>query len=158
MSDLCQIAQDRHRIGAIGILPRKLGQRRGGFALQDHVEKIKHSASVGKAKHGADLIGGCLARAVADRLIEKRGRVTGRAFGAAGDEREGIVGDLGSLGAGDLAQEGDHHLRLDPPQIEPLTAREDRDRNLADLGRGEDELHMGGRLFERFEKRVERAC
>ena len=45
---------------------------------------------------------------------------------------------------------------LDAGEIEPLAAREDRDRNLVRLGRGEDELHMLGRLFERLQQRVER--
>ena len=45
---------------------------------------------------------------------------------------------------------------LDAGEIEPLAARQDRDRNLLRLGRGEDELHMLGRLFERLQQGVER--
>jgi hypothetical protein len=51
---------------------------------------------------------------------------------------------------------GHHRLRLDPAQVEALAAREDRDRDLADLGGREQELHMGRRLLERLEERVER--
>ena len=36
-----------------------------------------------------------------------------------------------------------------------LAARQNRDRNLADFGRGEDELHMFRRLFERLQQAVE---
>ena len=46
--------------------------------------------------------------------------------------------------------------RVDPREVVPLAPRQDRDRNLVRLGRGEDELHMLGRLFERLEERVER--
>jgi hypothetical protein len=52
---------------------------------------------------------------------------------------------------------GDHHLGLDPAQVEALAARQHRDRHLADLGGGEDELHMRGRFLQRLQQRVERA-
>ncbi len=40
-------------------------------------------------------------------------------------------------------------------RVEALAARQDGDRDLAHLGGGEDELHMLGRLFQRFEQAVE---
>jgi hypothetical protein len=68
-------------------------------------------------------------------------------------------GDLGaSFARGDFGQMRDHHLGLDPAQVEALAARQDRDRHLADLGGGEEELHMGGRFLQRLQKRVEGAC
>ncbi len=45
---------------------------------------------------------------------------------------------------------------IDPAQVEALAARQDGDRDLADLGGGEDELGVRRRLFQRLEQRVER--
>src|SRR5205823_1181428 len=41
-------------------------------------------------------------------------------------------------------------------EVEPLAAREDCDRNLLNLGRGEDEFDVRRRFFERLQERVER--
>ena len=49
------------------------------------------------------------------------------------------------------------HRLLDAAQIEPLTARENRDRHFADFRRRENELHMARRLFERLQQRIKRA-
>ena len=45
---------------------------------------------------------------------------------------------------------------IDAAQVEALAARQHRDRHLADLGRGEHELHVRRRLFQRLQQRVER--
>ena len=157
MRDLGQVAQHRHRVGALGILRAQFRQRARRVAAQDHVHQVQHPAPVGQPQHGAHLIRRGFARAVADRLIQQRCRVPGRAFGGARDQRQRIVGDLRALGIGDPAQEPDHLFRLDPAQVESLTARQHRDRHLADFRCGKDELHMLGRLFQRLEQRVERA-
>jgi hypothetical protein len=46
-------------------------------------------------------------------------------------------------------------LGLDRREVEPLAARQDRDRESSRFGRAEDELHVLGRLFQRLEQRVE---
>ncbi|CAM4389077.1 hypothetical protein PARU111607_16605 [Palleronia rufa] len=157
VGDLGQVAQHRQRIGAVRILPGQFGQRRGRIAAHHHVEQIQHPAPVRQPQHGAHLLGGGLSRAVADRLVEQALRVAGRAFGGAGDQRQRLVRDGRPLRRGDAAQHGDHLLRLDPAQVEPLAARQDGDRHLADLGGGEDELHVGGGFLQRLQERVERA-
>ena len=45
---------------------------------------------------------------------------------------------------------------LDAAEVEPLAARQHGHRDLADLGRGEDEFGVRRRLLERLEQRVER--
>src|SRR5690606_26840716 len=91
-----------------------------------------------------------------DDLIEERERVAHRAGGLAGDERDRVVVGGDALLAEDLADpSGDHRLR-DEPEVVALAARADGDGDLVDLRRREDELHMGRRLLERFEERVER--
>ena len=52
---------------------------------------------------------------------------------------------------------GDQAILFDPPQVEALAARQHGDRHLADLGGGENELHMRRRLFQRFQQGVEGA-
>ena len=155
MGDLGEVAQDRQRVRALGILRLQFGQRLGRRAPQDHVEKVEHPASVRQPQHSADLGCGGFPRAVADRLIQQRGRVAGRAFRRPRDQRQRVVGDLCALGRRDLAQQGDHHLGLDPPQVEALASRQDRDGNLPDFSRREDELHVRRRLFQRLQQRVE---
>ncbi len=44
---------------------------------------------------------------------------------------------------------------VDPAQVEALAARQHGHRHLADLGGGEDELHVLGRLLQRLQQRVE---
>ncbi len=68
-------------------------------------------------------------------------------------ERRVVDRDL--LLAGDVAHEVDQAGGLDAAKIEALAARQHRDRDLADLGGGEDELHMLGRLFQRLQQAVE---
>ncbi len=46
----------------------------------------------------------------------------------------------------------DQHVDIDALEVEALAARQHRDRHLAHLGGGEDELHMLGRLFQRLEQ------
>ena len=90
-----------------------------------------------------------------DRLVEQGEGVAGGAFRRAGEhgERRLVDGDL--LLAGDVAHEGDQAVGVDAAQIEALAARQDGDRDLPDLGGGEDELHMLGRLFQRLQQAVE---
>ena len=54
-----------------------------------------------------------------------------------------------------FARCADHQARLDPLQVETDTARAHRDRHLLDLGGGEQELDVRGRLLQRLEERVE---
>ncbi|MPL90960.1 hypothetical protein SDC9_37019 [bioreactor metagenome] len=155
MADLGQIAQHRHRVGAVGILLGELGQGARRIALQHHVEKVEHAGAIGQTQHRAHLLGRGLARAMRDRLIEERHRIAHRTLGRAGDERQRVARDLGVFLRRDARQMRHHHLGLDPLQIEALTAAEHGDRHLADLGRGEDELHMRRGFLERLQKRVE---
>ena len=46
--------------------------------------------------------------------------------------------------------------RIHAAQVEALAAGQDRDRDFADFGRGEDELRMRRRLFQRLQEAVER--
>jgi hypothetical protein len=82
-------------------------------------------------------------------------RTWSRSFGRPGDQRQRVIGDLRALEVGDAAQHGDLVLGFDPAQVEALAARQHRDRHLAHLGGGEDELHVRGGFLQRLEQRVE---
>ena len=123
MGDFGQIAQNRHGVRPVRILRRQIPQGAGGIPAQDHIEKIHHTAPIRQTQHSAHIFGARLAGAVADRLIQKRERITGRAFGGAGDESERIVGDLCLFRIRDFAQQSHEDLWLNPAQIKALTAR-----------------------------------
>ena len=135
----------------------QFGQRFCRLPVQDHVEQIEHPAPIRQPEHRAHLIGGGFARAMGNRLIQKRHRIAHRAFGGAGDQRQRIRRDLRAFGLSHPFKMRDHHLGFDPAQVEALAAAENGHRHFANLGRGEDEFHMRGRLFERLEQRVEGA-
>ncbi len=50
---------------------------------------------------------------------------------------------------------GHQQLSADPAQIKALTAREYGDRQFTDFRGGEDEFHMGGRLFQGLQQGIE---
>ena len=158
VGDLGQIAQHGHRVGPIRILVAQLVQRAGRIAAQDHIEQVQHPPAVRQPQHGAHLHGRCFARAMADRLIQQRRRIARRPFGGAGDQRQRVIGNLCILRRGDLAHQRDHHLGFNPAQVEPLTARQNGHRHLADFGRRKNEFDVLGRFFQRFQQRVERPC
>ena len=90
-----------------------------------------------------------------DGLVEERERVAHGAFRRAGDRRQRLGLRLDPFGRADLRQVGDERVGLDPAQVETLAARQDRHRDLADLGGGEHELGVGWRLFQGLQERVE---
>ena len=91
VGDFRKVAEDGHRIGAIGILGAEFGQGGRGIALHDQVKEVECAASVGKAQHGADLIARSFSRAMGDGLVHQAHRVADRAFGGAGDQGEGVL-------------------------------------------------------------------
>ena len=95
-------------------------------------------------------------RAVGDRLVEKRQAIAHRAFRRAGDRGQRFRPRLDSPRRADAGEVRDERIRLDAAQVEALAARQDRDRHLADLGRGENELGVRRRLLERLQEGVER--
>ena len=69
---------------------------------------------------------------VADRqqLLQQRLAVAHRAGGPAGEDLQRLRLDLDALGRGDLREPRLDRRRADAGEIEPLAARQDRDRNL----------------------------
>ena len=94
MGDLGQIAQHRHRVGAIGILRAKLVQRPRRIARHDHLEQVQNPATIREAQHRAHLINGGFSRTMGNRLIHQTHRIADRALCRAGDQRQRVFGNL----------------------------------------------------------------
>ena len=155
MREFGEVGEDRGRIGAGVVLGAKLVQRGGRVTLHQMLEQVDDAAAIAEAQHLADRIGGDRAAAMGDRLVEYRQAIAGRAFGGTRDHGERGVVDLDRFQSRDPGEMGDQQLGVDAPEVEALAARQHGDRHLADLGGGEDELHMRRRLLERLQKAVE---
>jgi hypothetical protein len=90
-----------------------------------------------------------------DRLVEQREAIAHRAVGCARDQHHGLGRDLDLLLRGDAVEMCLQHIRRHAAQVEALAAREHRDRHLAQLRGGKDELHMRRRLLQRLQQSVE---
>ena len=156
MRDLGQIAQHHDRIRPVGILPAQFVQGARRIARHDRLEQVHHPAPVGKAQHRAHLIRRRFAGTVGNCLIQQAHRVAHRPFRGPRDQRQRVFRDLRAFQPGHLLQMRNHHLRLDPAQIKPLTPGQHRHWHLADLGGRKQKLHVRGRLFQRLEQRIER--
>ena len=155
MREFGEVGEDGGRIGAGVVLGAKLVQRGGRVTLHQMLEQVDDAAAIAEAQHLADRIGGDRAAAMGDRLVEYRQAIAGRAFGGTRDHGERGVVDLDRFQSRDPGEMGDQQLGVDAPEVEALAARQHGDRHLADLGGGEDELHMRRRLLERLQKAVE---
>ena len=92
-----------------------------------------------------------------DRLVEQRERVAHRALGGPRDQRQRVRARPATPSRrADAGQMLGQRRRLDAPQLEALAARQDGDRDLADLGGGEDELRVRRRLLDRLQQGVPR--
>ena len=89
-------------------------------------------------------------------LLQKRLAVPHAAGRTAGDQRERLGRDLRPLRLNDLRQPAGDRRGIHRLKIEPLAPGENRDRQLVGLGGAEHKLHVGWRLLERLEQRVER--
>ena len=155
MGELGEIGEHHRRIGAGVVLVAQLGERRGDVAAHQRLEQVDDARAVGEPEHLPHVLGAHRPGGVRDRLIEQRERIAHRAFGGARDQRERLGLDRDPFLRGDAFEMLDQQRRIDAAQIEALAARQHRDRHLADLGGGEDELGVRRRLFQRLEQRVE---
>ncbi len=149
-----QIVGHLNRIGTVAVKGAEGLQSLGCPTGHDLLEQGDGLAAIRQPQHVADGVGGDRFSTLAlnQGLIEKGQRVTHRALGGAGDQGQGVVFDRHALLGRDARQMLDQDLGLDPAQIETLAATEDRHRDLADLGRGQDEFAVGRRLFQRLQQ------
>src|SRR6266536_2474808 len=89
------------------------------------------------------------------RLVEKRKSVAEAPFRGRRQRRESVRGRPDVFLARDLLEVPRDLRDGQRPEREPLTARDNRRRNLVELGRSQDETGMGRRLLERLQERIE---
>ena len=152
MGEVEQVAQHLHRIGAGPVLRRHQRQRLGDGAPQQGVGEVVGDGAIGQAQHPPDGLVVDAAAGMGNCLIEQRQRVADAAVGGAGEQMQGGRVDAGALAAGDVGEVLGQPLLVDAAQVEALAARQHRDRHLADLGGGEDEADVLGRLLQRLQQ------
>ena len=82
-----------------------------------------------------------------DELVQHGLGVAHAAIGTFGDSPGGGVIQLYALFGGDVLEVAGDDLGGDGTEVEALAARDDSGEDLVRFGGGEDELHVGGRLF-----------
>ena len=155
MQQFQQILEDRAQIGAT--LIRLIGDRQGGSGLAAHhrLQQVEHRVAVRLPQHLRHLPRADHPLRLGDGLIEHGQTIPHRAIRRARDQIEGGGLDLHALLAGDAGEMGMQFRDPHAAEVETLAARQDRDRHLAGLGRGEDEFHMRRRFLQRLQQRVE---
>ena len=131
-------------------------QRGFDFPGQDRARQVQNLTLRRKAEHREHVAFLDFVAAKADELVEGGLGVAHSAIGPAGDGEERLVVNLHLFLLGNVGQVLRDEGRGNPAQIEALAARQYRRQNLLRLGRREHELHMGRRLLERLQQRVER--
>ena len=152
-----QVEDDARRVDAKSKEGAESLDRKSRLPTNHAFEQSDRLGPVGEAKHVSNLLGGDDGAGVDlhQGLVEQRLGVAHRAFRGPGDQGEGFAFDPRALGFGDSREIAGDDRGLDAAQIEPLAAREDGHRDLADLGGGEDELGVRRRLLEGLEQGVE---
>ena len=92
----------------------------------------------------------------AGALIQQRQTVAQSAVCQTSQQHGGIVGDGEPLLACHVGQAGGNLLGADATKVEPLATGEDGGGQFMHLGGGEDENHVGRRLFQRLEQGIKR--
>ena len=125
------------------------------IAVADGGDEAPDPLLAARSDHGMHVVDADRARRRAEQLLEERLAVAHAAGGPAGDEVQRLGRDLGPFRLDDLRQPPGDRRRVDRDEVEPLAAREDRDRELVGLGRAEHELDVARRLLQRLEQCVE---
>ena len=113
---------------------------------------------VGSPQHRVHLVGRQFATAETQHLLKQRLTVTHRAGCPPGDQLQGLVIGINLLTDDDLSQPPNNLGDFNRREIKPLAPTEHRNGQLLGVGGTEDELHMLGRLFQRFQQRIEGCC
>ena len=141
------------------LLPQlsQLRQRGGSVLRCNGVRDAEQVAPVGDARHPADHVGVHFG-GHACTGVQNGQRIAHGTIGQPGDQLRALGGQLQPLLPGDIFHPLGDILRPDAGEVVPLAAGQDGGRDFLDLGRRQDEDDMGGRLFQRFQQRVERRC
>ena len=112
---------------------RDRAMRAGRVALDQVRDQLRQPRVAGGAQHGVDVGHGDPLAAEGQQLLQQRLAVAHRAGRPPGQQRQRLGLGLDPFGRHDLPQPLDDRRRLDAGEIEPLAARQDRDRDLRRL-------------------------
>ena len=121
-------------------------------------QQVQHAGAVSQTQHVANIFRAdrCILIAALDNgLVQQRQRIAHGAFSSARDQGQAITVDGGMFQAANTIEMVGQDFAINPLEIKTLTARQYRDRHLANLGCREDEFGVRRRLFQRLQKRVE---
>ena len=152
------LQQVAEKLAQVFAVPREFVQfaeHEGHVAFQQTFGEREQLRLRGEAEHREHVRLDDGVAAKTNELIERALGVAHSAVRAARDGVERRLVNGHAFLACDLAQVIDDELDRNAAEIEPLAARENGGQHLLRLGRGEHELHMRRRLFERLEERVE---
>ena len=150
-------ARENLRVAAVAHRPVDQAKRLARVGFFQRADEGEHEFPPGRAEHLAHEGSRNRRLCVAQAHIQQRQRVAHAALGGGGDFLQRVVVGL----AADAVQD-DLHARDDQQsgnalEIISLAAGKHRGRKLLRLRRGQYEHGVGGRLLQRFQKRVERA-
>ena len=129
-----------------------------GIALQDCFGKGNDLVDVSGAQQAIHVLGGQPLLTKGEKLIEEGLSIAHGAGRPACDQLQSFVVGLQLFVGHHLPQVPHDSNSPNPRKIEALASGQDGQGNLLDLGRGENELHMGRGLFQRLEQGVEGSC
>ncbi len=152
-----QFGSDPHEVLAGGGLLRHEIQRRADIAGEHRLGEVLNDLERSEAEDIHHIVLGDVRAAEGNHLVEHALGIAQPPLGPAGKRLGGGLVELDLLAFRDVEKVLLDEIRRDAAEIETLATAGDGRGNLLRLGRREDELHMRGRLLERFEKRVERA-
>ena len=148
-----QVLQHHDGVDAGRVLAGEHLERATDLAGHQRLEQVEYLRPVGEPEHVAQRLLLDRATAVGDRLVKHRQPVAHRAVGGPGGERERTGRYRRALLRGDAAEMRRQNLGVDAAQVETLAARQHGHRHPADLGGGEDEDDVLGRLLEGLQQR-----
>ena len=132
-------------------------QQRFAILVHNILQQFIKIALVYRAYHLAHILLGHAARAHGNRLIQKTQSIAHRAHGRAPEQLHGSGLKRHLFAFQHMRQMRRHLLRGHIAQHKLQAAAEHSNRHFVRIGGGENEFHMLGRLFQRFEHGVKRA-
>ena len=136
---------------------RQLCQRGGGVLCLQSVRDVEQVAAVGHASHAAHHVRVNFCRN-AGAGVQNRQGIAQCTIGQTGDQFCAVGGQLQLFLPGDILHPPCDILRPDAGKIVPLAAGKNGGGHLLDLGGGQNEDDVCGRLLQRFQQRIEGRC
>ncbi len=133
-----------------------IGHTHNGLRIvsDQRLQQLRQVALINGAQHGLYSLGAKIARAIGNSLVAQRQGIPHGAIGCLRQQTQGGQLELHFFLGQNVLQVTHNRGHCHLLQIELQTARQDRDRNLLRIGRGQNEFDVRWRLFQRLEHGV----